>query len=153
MSTRQVPPFRWAIGKFATFLLVGTLFLLITTAILSLSLFHAFDQRIRSMLRSYATVSQLNELRSLLVDIETGTRGYLITGDKSYLEPFRTGDKLTGDAIAQLRHIGDERPAQKDQLVALENLTAKKLAIAKKLIEEREKKWDQSRSSVEETTG
>ena len=41
------------------------------------------------VLRSYETRSQIQQTLSLLQDAETGYRGYVITGDEQYLEPYR----------------------------------------------------------------
>jgi len=52
---------------------------------------HAREQERRE------TISQLDQLVSTLKDAETGQRGFLITGDERYLQPYR-------DAVARLPH-------------------------------------------------
>src|SRR5277367_2311091 len=41
------------------------------------------------MVQTYDVIDQISELTSFLKDAETGQRGYLITGDDTYLEPYR----------------------------------------------------------------
>jgi CHASE3 domain sensor protein len=43
-------------------------------------------------------------------DVETGYRGYLITGDRTYLDPFRAGATAAPEHVRQLRTLfaGDD---------------------------------------------
>lgn len=61
----------------------------------------------RAVVRQQAVIDQVQETLSTMKDAETGQRGFLITGDEKYLEPYNA---------AQIR-IGDE-------LKALDGLTA-----------------------------
>jgi signal transduction histidine kinase len=45
---------------------------------------------------------QLEQLRSAMVDQETGLRGYLLASDPSFLEPYRDGRRRTVRLIAEL---------------------------------------------------
>lgn len=38
--------------------------------------------------RAYQVISELKEVISMVKDVETGTRGYLVSGDSLYLEPY-----------------------------------------------------------------
>ena len=40
-----------------------------------------------------------------LVDRETGQRGYIITGEEPFLEPYYQGDKMLKQALAQLKNV------------------------------------------------
>src|SRR6267378_1741951 len=54
---------------------------------------HSF-QRVRSLTRSEQRAEQsvvaANRVEKLILDVETGTRGYVITRDRGFLEPWRT---------------------------------------------------------------
>jgi signal transduction histidine kinase/CHASE3 domain sensor protein len=57
---------------------------------------------------------ELDDAQQLLqrvVDIETGERGFVLTGDQRFLEPWRTATRDFGSAAARLIGISDE-PAQ-----------------------------------------
>ena len=41
---------------------------------------------------TYSVVDRLSELMSNVKDAETGQRGYLLTGDEAYLEPYLEAD-------------------------------------------------------------
>ena len=71
--------------------------------------------------REKATIIGLERLLSALKDLETGQRGYLLTGDESYLDPYnRALPRLDGDLhaledapidIGSLKRIVGERTA------------------------------------------
>src|SRR3954454_19879103 len=44
----------------------------------------------RAVIRSDRTIAQANLLQRLLVDMETGLRGYLLTGTDEFLAPYDT---------------------------------------------------------------
>jgi signal transduction histidine kinase len=47
----------------------------------------------------------LSEVRALIVDAETGQRGYLLTGDTNYLEPFALAARDLPAALDRLRRL------------------------------------------------
>ena len=71
--------------------------------------------------RYYMQQRTIDDLRTALIDAETGQRGYLLTGNRSYLEPYnsallRVGTSLT--AVEKLPHtvISPAAAAMLDQL-------------------------------------
>ncbi|MDX1626682.1 MAG: CHASE3 domain-containing protein, partial [Wenzhouxiangellaceae bacterium] len=62
------------------------------------------------------------ELLTRLVDAETGQRGFLLTGDPEYLDPFRDAEGDAWRLIASLRQLTHEIPAQQERLDVLEPL-------------------------------
>ncbi len=72
--------------------------------------------------RSYETRSQIQRVFSLLQDAETGQRGYVITGEERFLEPYdRATDQLDAQmsALAALFDEGDDQAADFSRLEAL----------------------------------
>src|SRR4051812_35864462 len=63
-------------------------------------------------------VSLTSRLNRLTIDLETGVRGRLLTGDDRFLEPFRAADAAIPETIAALRELVTE-PARRRQLAAL----------------------------------
>jgi signal transduction histidine kinase len=65
--------------------------------------------------RTDAVRLELQQLLTALVDAETGERGFIITGEVSYLEPYTRGRERTAAGIAQVRAlIGDNAAQQAD---------------------------------------
>jgi methyl-accepting chemotaxis protein len=76
---------------------------------------------------------------SLLKDAETGQRGYLITGDEPFLEPYRTGSGEVLNVVKELRKLTADNPAQQKRLDSLESLVVARLAELKQTIDLRAK--------------
>ncbi|WP_330241800.1 sensor histidine kinase [Streptomyces sp. NBC_00525] len=55
------------------------------------------------------------ELQSALLNQETGVRGFALTGDVSFLEPFAAGKKEEKERLARVRSaVGDDQPYARD---------------------------------------
>jgi CHASE3 domain sensor protein len=72
---------------------------------------------------------------SLLKDAETGQRGYVITGDEAYLEPYHTGSAGVLSVIKELRQLTADNPNQQRRIDAAESLVNAKLAELKQTID------------------
>ena len=75
-----------------------------------------------------------NELLSALVDAETGQRGYLLTGDETYLEPYLAVRSKVTDRLNVLRDLTVEADAD-THLDAMVPLVDAKLAFMSRAIE------------------
>jgi signal transduction histidine kinase/CheY-like chemotaxis protein len=74
-------------------------------------------------------------LFSLVQDAETGQRGFLLTGNDSYLEPFYTAQKEIPPAEATLRALTSDNPAQQSRVSNLYALVQLKLGELSRTIE------------------
>ena len=78
-----------------------------------LALWESGHQRLSSGyslgLRSMWASSRLGELRALVVDAETGQRGYLLTGRDSYLAPYERALRQLAAVESELRDYYDEQ--------------------------------------------
>ncbi len=61
---------------------------------------------------TYALIDRLSELMSVVKDAETGQRGYLLTGNESYLEPYVSADASISNVTKQLRDLTADDPVQ-----------------------------------------
>ncbi len=77
---------------------------------------------------TYKVIGELEELNSQLKNAETGQRGYIITGEKRYLEPYNAAIKVLEQEIKALRLLTVDNPNQQRRLDALEPLLDSKLA-------------------------
>lgn len=75
------------------------------------------------------------KILSLLKDAETGQRGYLITGEPRYLEPYNNAASSLAQAIAKLRELTADNPAQQERIAALDPLVSSKLQELKQTID------------------
>jgi CHASE3 domain sensor protein len=72
---------------------------------------------------------------SQLKDAETGQRGYVITGDEAFLEPYHTGSGGVLTVIKDLRKLTADNPNQQKRIDAAEPLINAKLAELKQTID------------------
>jgi signal transduction histidine kinase len=81
-----------------------------------------YRERTASVSRTREILREMDDLVLAITRAESGQRGYLLTGDDSYLEPFRTAAPQSEHSLAHLRAlIGGSNP---DQRARLEELTA-----------------------------
>ena len=77
-------------------------------------------------------LARLEAVLSTLKDAETGQRGYLLTGEANYLEPYREAvDRLPGQTIA-LRQLTLDNPAQTARVLRVDELATQRMAILKR---------------------
>jgi signal transduction histidine kinase len=77
---------------------------------------------------SAATGEALSTIMLGLDDAETGQRGFLLTGDTSYLAPFRTAEKIIPPALATLSQLSSSGPVDKVASDSLNALVTAKFA-------------------------
>jgi len=64
----------------------------------------------------------LQKAMDAMVDQETGLRGYLITGDEKFLEPYHRGGNAYTAAIQKIKDITSDNPSQQSRLDELNEL-------------------------------
>ena len=72
-----------------------------------------------------------------LIEAETGVRGYVITGDTSYLAPYHSARTTLSSRLAGLRGLTADNPAQQRRLDSLETLVTTRLERFQWTIERR----------------
>src|SRR2546422_4042934 len=72
--------------------------------------------------------ARLNDVITLVVEAEAGQRGYLLTGDPTYLEPYKNAVQKLEPALFLLRDavIRDGTGSVRNRLTRLDNLIGKK---------------------------
>src|ERR1700739_1735656 len=84
---------------------------------------------------TYEVLGKVAETDALLVDAETGQRGYLLTGDESYLEPYRSAIKNIHQTIQSLRNLTSDNANQQKRIQSIEPLVENKLAELQRTID------------------
>jgi CHASE3 domain sensor protein len=84
-----------------------------------------------------ATVQELGALRNAINDIETGERGFALTADDSYLEPFERGRRRAPELLVTLRDRMRDDPAELALLEQLVPLIAERTLISASGIEQK----------------
>ncbi len=71
---------------------------------------------------------QLNDILMLLKDGETATRGYVLTGDKTILQPALDARERLEPALKKLEGLVTDNPVQLERMSALRPLVAERVA-------------------------
>ena len=77
---------------------------------------------------SHDVVVGLDDVLSNLRDAETGQRGYLLTGDERYLEPYTKSHAVVATSIDRLRSLVANNGVRREHLNTAANATSAKLA-------------------------
>jgi len=79
------------------------------------------------VVHTYQVMGQLDGILQGMTDAETGERGYILTGDDSYLAPYRRGLSEVRETRAAVRKLTADNPHQQRSLNAVEPLIAERL--------------------------
>ncbi len=85
--------------------------------------------------RTHEVLSSLELLLAAATDSETAERGYVITGDESYLEPYRDAGAVIDGQTRRLRELTADDRAQQQRLESVVALVTDRLAILRAVIE------------------
>ena len=86
---------------------------------------------------TYEVQSTLEATLSTLKDAETGQRGYVITGDERYLEPYQTAIAQLDNHLNRLRSLTSDNPSQQQRLTTVETTIAQRMANIRETIDRR----------------
>ena len=94
-----------------------------------------FIETSRLETKAHVIVKKLEIVRIEITDAETGQRGYIITGDERYLEPYHAATANIDQEVKELREMTRDNPDHQRRLDALKPLLAEKLDGLKDRIE------------------
>ena len=72
--------------------------------------FHASTEATRKIELAEFARQSVGQLMHTILDAETGTRGFLLTGDEKYLQPYESALTKLGQDLAQLRQSLSDQP-------------------------------------------
>ncbi len=95
---------RWA--------LAGPITLLAVLAMTFLLLIRWLNTEVEWVDHTDRVISAAQETQSLVLDMETGVRGYLLTHDDSFLSPYKRAAPVMGTAFSELRRLVEDNLQQ-----------------------------------------
>jgi len=82
-------------------------------------------------------ISNNQELLSDLKDAESAERGYIITADAGYLEPYHSASDNIAQTVARLQQLTADNPEQQQRLQNLEQLITQRVAVLNQAVQQR----------------
>ena len=119
---------RWTLERTVVMGFAAALLLLCLVSIISIRSTRALVSQNQLEGDAFDQLLHMTDLVSRLKDAETGQRGYLLTGEEQYLQPYR--DALTGleTDLKSLRQSSSNNPELRERLNRIEPLIRQKLA-------------------------
>jgi len=125
----------WTIGKKigSTFAVILVIFVIV--GIFSYAGLSNLSKSVIWVEHTNKVLQNLDRIMSSAIDAETGQRGYIITGEDRYLDPYHVGIKAVDKYLKSVRDLTKDNPAQQKRMDTLEPLFADKLAELKETID------------------
>ncbi|MBC7845155.1 MAG: PAS domain S-box protein [Flavobacterium sp.] len=118
-----------------------TLFYILSVIILTTVLFVLYTNSQKAtasserMMHAQKVIGKSNDVLLDAVNVETGFRGFLLSRDESFLEPFNTGQININNDIDTLISLTKDTPDHLMKVAALKKVSEERLAFTKKNIE------------------
>jgi len=114
------------IGRSAIAGFGAALAILLIVSVLSIRIHLSTQEEFSLVEHTIEVLLESERLVSMLKDAETGQRGYLITGEPRYLEPYQRARENQGAIFDALKKLTSGNPEQQVRLVDLEPLLREK---------------------------
>jgi CHASE3 domain sensor protein len=105
----------------------------------------------RLVTHTQKVLAELEATLAAITDVESGTRGYVITGDSRFLDPARVAIPRVGDQLKVVRELTSDNPSQQARLVELKSKVEEKIRFNEQVIAVREDEGAQAATRLIET--
>lgn len=103
--------------------------------------------------RSLVMTTYAEKVLVTTVDLETGQRGYVVTGDSLFLEPYREGIRAIDENLDLLTKATEGFPDKQSKIDELKRLVNRKMQIVKDVIEARNLSFEVAQAKVKSGEG
>jgi len=119
---------RWSQLHKITISLPLAIFAALTLVVINEAGYQRSNGVLADMAHVQNTRAQINKLLQNMLDAETGHRGYLLTGEDAYLEPYERAVSTINNHLADLRTLLQSEPEEIAQFSLLSVQVARKLS-------------------------
>jgi signal transduction histidine kinase len=94
--------------------------------------FSAVDELLQSeywVEHTWQVINQVERIMGSAKDAETGSRGFLLTGDEAYLAPYVSGTRELPVEIEAFRKLTSDNPVQQQRITEMEAVLEQRLAL------------------------
>ncbi len=118
---------------------IGVLFLVVIGGVAYVNTAELTELR-QEVMHTHEVLAALQGVLARFLDAETGQRGYLMTGEESYLEPYRRAVLAIDGAIRNVADLTRDNAQEQRRLESLKPLSSEKLAELDETIKVRKEK-------------
>ena len=136
----------WSLTRGQTVAMALLVAALLTDAVLTLHNIREVAVSVQWVSHTHEVLGQLEQVVSALKDAETGQRGYLLTGERGYLEPYEQAVPRIPGQLQRLRALTIDNPPQTAHVLRLEQLAAERLAVLRQGIDRFQGEPDRNRA-------
>ncbi len=79
------------------------------------------------VVHTHEALDALHDVMATLVNAETGQRGYIITGEAAYMEPYRAAAGALKGHLDRLQQLTADNPTQQRRLAALKETSGRRI--------------------------
>jgi methyl-accepting chemotaxis protein len=126
--------------KIGTRILAGYLAAVLIFSVVGILSYKATEDLVNGnawVAHSYQVRNGLSDILVSMINAETGQRGFLLTGDPKFLEPYHLGERNAETYFQQVRTLVADNPRQVARTSELHSLITQRLAALATLIENR----------------
>ena len=129
--------------KFRTQLILGngvTLAMLVVIGLVVYLSVNSLLENTKWVEHTYKVIGKANQLIGYMIDQETGMRGFAVSGEEDYLEPYESGKGSFADLMGEQQSTVSDNPSQVQRLKKIEQLSNDwRTKVAAKFIDLRRK--------------
>ncbi len=136
----------WSLTRGQTAALVLLVVALLIDAVLTLHHIREVAVSVQWVSHTHEVLAQLERVVSTLKDAETGQRGYLLTGERVYLEPYEQAVSRLPPELRTLRQLTIDNPPQTAHVLRLDQLALERLAALQQGLDRFQVERDRNRA-------
>ena len=126
--------------------------ILVTVTIFSFRNSEKFIDTNQWVNHTHEVLYEFDQVLAATIDAETGTRGFIITGNESYLEPYYNSRKSAIEHLDKAKRLTEDNPVQQKNIEELKKPVEEVLNLRDQLINVRKVNVDSARKMISMNT-
>ena len=125
----------WTFGRKIAFGFAASFMLLLAIGLVAYRSIDSLTRTSYLVTHTHVVLEHIAGLLSQLKDAETGQRGFALTGDEAYLEPYQSATTSMPKLLKDLRELTADNANQQKRIDTVESLVAAKLTELKRTVD------------------
>src|SRR5450432_3644711 len=110
---------KWFVGKGATLGFAFALAALLVSGWLSFRIIQRISGNDALVIHTHEVLDEVRDILAVLRDAEVAQRSYLITADRTYLDPYQAGIAEVNGHVDRLQSLTTDNPVQQERITNL----------------------------------